>query len=122
MTKAGLLAVGSVVAVTMVGCRCRRVVVHGSSMQPTLEAGDRLLVIRAGRPRAGHLVVVPDPRQPDRFLVKRVAAVGGGSITVRGDNPVASTDSREFGALSVDAVRGRAVYRYAPPSRTGWLC
>ncbi len=93
-------------------------------MRPTLEPGDHLLVLRRRwfrrrRLRPGHLVVVPDPRSPDRFLVKRITAVGPSSIRVRGDNPAASTDSREFGAVPRDAVVGRAVYRYAPAGRSG---
>jgi nickel-type superoxide dismutase maturation protease len=119
MTKGAALA--GALAVVVVARRCRRVVVTGSSMRPTLESGDRLLVVRAGRPRPGHLVVMPDPRQPDRLLVKRAAAVRGGAVTIQGDNPASSTDSRDFGPVPVDALRGRAVYRYGPPERAGWL-
>lgn len=114
---AAALAVGAVTATR----RCRRVVVTGSSMQPTLTSGDRLLVIRAGRPRAGHLVVVPDPRQPDRLLVKRATEVRDGQVVVRGDNPASSTDSRDFGPMPFDVLKGRAVYRYSPAERAGWL-
>jgi nickel-type superoxide dismutase maturation protease len=119
MTKGAALT-GALVALVLAR-RCGRVVVTGSSMQPTLKSGDRLLVIRAGRPRPGHLVVVPDPRQPDRLLVKRAAAVHGGAVTVRGDNPASSTDSRDFGPVPVQMLKGRAVYRYGPPERAGWL-
>src|SRR5436305_1226061 len=75
----------------------RRVTVHGDSMRPALEPGDRLLVVGFLRPRPGDVVAVVDPRDAGRVLVKRVAAVdasGGGLITVLGDFPEASTDSR----------------------------
>jgi nickel-type superoxide dismutase maturation protease len=98
-----------------------RVVVAGSSMAPTLLPGDRLLVRRTRRVRPGDLVVVPDPRAPDRVVVKRAAAVGGETVTVAGDNPGASTDSRTFGPVPRSSVRGRAVYRYAPADRIGRL-
>jgi nickel-type superoxide dismutase maturation protease len=99
----------------------RRVIVEGSSMEPTLVAGDRLLFSPLRRPRRGDIVAVPDPRQPRRLLVKRVTAVddGQGLISVRGDNPDASTDSRDFGPVERRRVLGRAVYRYAPIERAG---
>ena len=86
-------------------------------MRPTLLPGDRVVAVRCRRPQPGDLVVLPDPRLPARTLVKRVDAVGPGGVTVVGDAPDASTDSRTFGP--VPAVWGRAVYRYAPRERAG---
>lgn len=97
----------------------RRVVVDGDSMLPTLQGGDRVLAVVRARPRPGDLVVVRDPRRPVRLLVKRVADVDLNGITVLGDNPGASTDSRSFGP--VPRVWGRAVYRYGPAHRAGRL-
>ena len=91
-------------------------------MRPALEPGDRLLVV-ALRPRPGDAVAVVDPRDGERVMVKRVAAVDAndGTITVLGDNPPASTDSRTFGPVRSDHVLGRAVYRYWPDERRGRL-
>jgi nickel-type superoxide dismutase maturation protease len=97
----------------------RRVEVSGASMRPTLEPGDRLLVLAWRRIRAGDLVALPDPRQPTRTLVKRVGRVDGASLTVLGDDPTVSTDSRSFGPVPRRTVLGRAVYRYAPSRRAG---
>lgn len=97
----------------------RRVVVEGTSMAPTLAPGDRLLVVRARRPRVGDLVALSDPRRRGRLLVKRVAGERSGLLELRGDNPVASTDSRTFGPVPPSAVRGRVVRRYWPPERRG---
>lgn len=97
----------------------RRVGVTGDSMRPTLEPGDRVLAVRVRRARAGDLVVVRDPRRPERLLVKRAAVAGPDGVEVLGDNPPASTDSRVFGP--VPAVWGRALYRYAPAARAGRL-
>jgi nickel-type superoxide dismutase maturation protease len=99
--------------------RLRRLEVSGHSMRPTLEPGDRLLLLRSRRARAGDLVVVPDPRQPARLVVKRVVVASGGGLTVRGDNPAASTDSRQFGTVPKASVWGRVVYRYGPDRRRG---
>jgi signal peptidase I len=90
------------------------VVVRGRSMAPTLLPGDRLLVVRTHHaPRTGDVVLAPDPLEPGRELVKRVAGVGPGRIELRGDNVAASTDAR----VAPDRVRWRAVIRYWPPNR-----
>jgi nickel-type superoxide dismutase maturation protease len=101
-----------------------RVAVEGPSMAPTLVAGDWLLVdpdaFRTRAPGAGELVLVPDPRRPDRLLVKRVAtAHPDGRLELRGDAPAASTDSREFGPVAPELVLGRPWARYRPVRRAG---
>ena len=101
-----------------------RVEVVGDSMRPALEPGDRLLVVGwgAGRRSApGRMVTVPDPRHPDRVLVKRVAGRTGTGLVLRGDNVASSTDSRAFGAVDAGRVRGRVLYRYFPEDRRGRL-
>ncbi|MHB1787748.1 MAG: nickel-type superoxide dismutase maturation protease, partial [Acidimicrobiales bacterium] len=98
-----------------------RMEVGGDSMTPALLGGDRLVVLASRRVAPGHLVVFPDPRHPARILIKRVIRISGESIEVRGDNPWASTDSRDFGPIPASAIWGRAVYRYFPADRAGWL-
>ena len=101
--------------------------VHGASMAPSLLPGDRLLVesrsYQGRPPRPGEVVLAADPRKPERELIKRVATVdeGAASADLRGDAPEASTDSREFGAVPLTAIRWRAVFRYWPPLRAGRL-
>jgi nickel-type superoxide dismutase maturation protease len=95
-------------------------------MVPTLQPGDRVLVWRGLGPlrpaiREGDLVAVVDPRDSDRVMVKRVAGRAEKEVIVRGDNEGASTDSRHFGPISADALRGRVIYRYLPEERRGRL-
>jgi nickel-type superoxide dismutase maturation protease len=90
-------------------------------MLPSLLPGDRLIVVRLGRPRPGDLVALHDPTEPARLLVKRVSGLGPAGIEVRGDNEGASRDSRAFGAVAPGRLIGRAVYRYFPPARAGLL-
>ena len=92
--------------------------VRGRLMAPTLLPGDRLLVARLS-PRVGDVVVARDPRAPQRELIKRVAAAGDRGLWLRGDNHVASTDARAFGALPPETVRWRVVGRYWPMHRLG---
>ena len=122
-----------------------RVAVKGMSMAPALLPGDHLLVrpvhrgttafgFLSARLRRGDLVVLADPESPGRWVVKRVAAAPGESVDVAGrhlraeagvvvlgDNAAASTDSRDYGAVPLDAVHGRVWYRYAPADRAGRL-
>lgn len=96
--------------------------VRGRSMLPTLRPGDRLIVVRTHRPpRVGEVVLALDPRDAARELVKRVAAVGPGGVTLHGDNPALSTDGRMFGRLPAHAIRWRVVARYWPLDRVGRL-
>jgi mitochondrial inner membrane protease subunit 1 len=99
----------------------RRFEVTGESMRPTLVPSDKLLIARIRAARRGDLLVIRDPRDPGRSLVKRVWAARSGCYEVRGDNDEASTDSRAFGGVPLDLVRGRVVYRYSPRERRGWL-
>ncbi len=98
------------------------VVVSGDSMEPTLRDGDRVVVRRLGRaPRAGDVVLVPDPRLPARSLLKRIAAIRSEGIELAGDQPERSTDSRQFGPVDPGSIEGRVVFRYLPLRRTGWI-
>ncbi len=101
-----------------------RSAVAGESMSPPLRPGDWLLVdpdaYRGRNPRPSELVAVSDPRDPDRWLVKRVAAVEpDGRLVVAGDSPGQSTDSRTFGPVESRSVVGRPWLRYWPLRRIG---
>jgi nickel-type superoxide dismutase maturation protease len=114
-----------VAALAALAAALTRVVVSGDRMRPTLQPGDRLIVLRIahrGRLRAGDLVTVSDPRLgEERTLVKRIVELSGDWAEVRGDNPESSTDSREFGRVHVAEVTGRVLYRYGPASRAGFV-
>jgi nickel-type superoxide dismutase maturation protease len=93
-------------------------------MVPTLLPGDWLLAdplaFHERGPSVGELVLVPDPRDRRRLLVKRVVAVDAdGWLSVAGDHSEASTDSRTFGAVEPSTVEARPWFRYWPPRRMG---
>jgi inner membrane protease subunit 1 len=104
-----------------------RFVVAGVSMEPSLSAGDRLLVIRSPatflRLRPGCVVTARSPAAPGIEVVKRIAVVafdrGRATYVLLGDNPRASTDSRTFGPLPATAITGRVIYRYWPEEQRG---
>ena len=97
--------------------------VDGNSMTPTLNPGDRVLVdlwtYRNRAPAIGDLVLLDGPGSVR--MVKRVSAgrPSNGFFHVLGDNPENSTDSRQYGPLPREAVRGRVFFRYWPLSEAG---
>ena len=83
-------------------------------MQPTLEPGERLLVkpFRQGeRPIAGQVVLAWHPERSDLRIIKRLHRSQESGYWLLGDNPEASTDSRQFGAIEsrqlIGVVTGR---------------
>ena len=97
-----------------------RVVVDGPSMEPAYHAGNRLLVNRLAYvrrpPRIGDVVVLRDPADDRRLLIKRIAASPNGSpqqhVWVLGDNAAESRDSRTFGPVPRKRIIGKAWLRY----------
>lgn len=91
----------------------RRARVSGSSMEPALRDGRVVVVRQWGRSdrlaEPGDVILVEDPRDRRRVLLKRVVSAADGTVMVRGDNPAGSTDSRHFGPIPLDHVRGRVV-------------
>ena len=93
-----------------------RFVVEGESMAPSVSPGERVFVLRAAywfrSPKAGDVVVLRDPRKPERLLIKRIDATHGNSVEVAGDNKEASTDSRAFGPVPANLILGKVWFRY----------
>jgi nickel-type superoxide dismutase maturation protease len=84
----------------------KHISVEGSSMVPAFVPGERLTVVRRWRRvRIGDVVVLRDPRGEDRWILKRCVARSGNQLELRGDNPDASTDSREFGMVSAREIK-----------------
>ena len=99
-----------------------RYIVEGTSMEPAYGPGDRLLVnrlaLRVRAPRAGDVVVLRDPEDGRRFLLKRIAhapdgaAPVPGQFHVLGDNAEESRDSRDFGPVARRHIVGTAWVKY----------
>jgi signal peptidase I len=62
--------------------------VNGTSMQPTLHNGDRLLINKfkflVQTPRIGEVITFKDPSNEGRYLVKRVVGIPGDRIEIKG--------------------------------------
>jgi len=113
-----LAALALFLAVAWLRRRYMRFEVSGDSMYPAFRHGDYLVVRRFAPgelPNPGDVVLAADPREPGRTLLKRVEHVDlHGQVTLLGDNPAASTDSRHFGPVPAEAVIGRVAWRYWP--------
>lgn len=107
--------------------------IEGSSMEPSLRAGDRVLVRRApaDQIRRGQVVVLRFPSHAPKdignppWLIKRVAALPGdpvphwvpvpdsyvpyGHLVLLGDNTTSSYDSRRAGYFAADTLLGIVV-------------
>jgi nickel-type superoxide dismutase maturation protease len=104
-----------------------RVLIEGGSMAPMLAPGDWALTIPLRRPRIGDVVVVEHPGRPGYEMVKRITAGPGDRVGdrtldldgwwVEGDFATASTDSRQFGPVRRNGLKGKVVLVYWPRER-----
>jgi nickel-type superoxide dismutase maturation protease len=96
-----------------------RVEVEGSSMSPTYNQGDWLIIRNFNgqkeRLRIGKLYLIADPIRPGVRLLKRLTQTriehGLARYWVEGDNP-GSTDSRNWGWLEASQILGEVLLRY----------
>jgi len=91
----------------------------GTSMTPTLQPGDRCVVVRY---RLSFCVVIARPIVDLDLVVKRITTftVGRGRGVVadlRSDN----RDVVDYPDVPIDKVLGRVSFRYWPPRRVGWV-
>ena len=149
---------GAVSMLALHACVVRVSVVRGSSMEPALHDGDRLIVDRFGAPTdaltRGDVVVLAYPLDPAVDFVKRIVALPGdrvamqdgvlfvngipdacdcfrdaenvpdhevpdGCYFVLGDNRAVSCDSRTFGTVPAELIRGRVRARVWPLTDAG---
>jgi nickel-type superoxide dismutase maturation protease len=123
----GTIAATAAIAWAFARFHPQRVIVEGSSMEPTLVPGDWAIAVVPARFRVGDVVVVEHPRQGGYEMVKRIVAQPGDRMAERvlgpdewwvlGDHPGASTDSRSFGPVGSEALKARIVAVYGPGGR-----
>ncbi len=92
---------------------------EGDSMLPSLQPKQRLLVKlkphAGGSPSPGTVVVCHHPIDLKLVITKRVWQSNDGWLELRGDNPAASTDSRQFGQVPLKHLIGE-VTAVIPPT------
>jgi nickel-type superoxide dismutase maturation protease len=93
-------------------CRRHRFRVTGISMEPTLRAGDEVLVnpraYQHTLPQPGDVIVLFHPQKYRLKIVKRVHFKDeNGRFYVSGDNPAATGGSQNFGTIPLEVIIGR---------------
>lgn len=95
----------------------KRFRVSGNSMLPLLKPGEDVLIDRQAYkgkiPQPQDLIVAFHPNKPELKIIKRIAIVNRDcGVFLLGDNPLESTDSRDFGVISLDALYGKVTSRF----------
>lgn len=86
--------------------------VDGDSMLPTLAGGDIVIVKPGNTFSENDIVLARHPFRHDVKILKRICSISpDGSVHLVGDNPSESTDSRTFGAVSIESIIGRVTSR-----------
>lgn len=81
-------------------------------MNPTLKDGEVVLVDRDAEIEVGDIVVARHPIEQNSELVKRVGRITEqGNYFLVGDNLEDSNDSRHFGAITREYIKGKVVAR-----------
>ena len=92
--------------------RLRAFSVEGDSMLPTLKSGDTVLIDPNTKIEVGDIVLADHPYKSSIRVLKRVAEIEpSGDLILVGDNAAESTDSRTFGAVSIESIIGRVICR-----------
>ena len=85
---------------------------EGKSMNPTLKDGEVVLVDRNAEINVGDIVVAKHPVEQNSEVVKRVERINeSGNYFLIGDNLEDSNDSRHFGAVTREYIKGKVVAR-----------
>lgn len=81
-------------------------------MHPTIFPGD-IIIYKPIRNRLsialikdGAIVIAINPRDKKNLIVKRVNKISSAGVLLMGDNKLLSTDSRHFGIISFDDIKG----------------
>ncbi len=110
-------------------------IVSGSSMVPTFENGDYLIIdelsYKLSEPKRGDVIVFRYPKNPSQFFIKRIEGMPGETINgvvlssgeyyVLGDNRPNSSDSRVWGPVKSELIVGKTLVRLWPISALGFF-
>jgi nickel-type superoxide dismutase maturation protease len=99
------------IALIFLGLR-HKYICEGKSMNPTLKDGEVVLVDRTAEIEVGDIVVAKHPIEQNSEVVKRVERINeSGHYFLVGDNLEESNDSRHFGAVAREYIKGKVVAR-----------
>lgn len=82
--------------------------VQGDSMLPTYRSGTILLIHKYPKTLRADDVVIFEHQQIEK--IKRISSMHPETIEVLGDNRLNSTDSRAFGPIHKNSLRGKVLF------------
>lgn len=85
-------------------------------MEPTHFHDDWLVVLWGGRARPGSVVIAA--RADGTMVIKRASRRDEQGWWLEGDNPEASSDSRNVGPFWPQQIKGRVLFRYRRGARS----
>lgn len=116
-------AIAIVLALFIIFFVAQSFLVQGSSMEPSLHDGERLLVdkvsYRFREPRRGEIVVFAYPQDPRRKFIKRIIGLPGDVVEIRNRQLYVNGESVEEGY-----IRGPMYQPFGPytvPQGTVWV-
>lgn len=99
------------IALVFLGSR-HKYICEGKSMNPTLKDGEVVLVDKSAEIEVSDIVVAKHPSEQNSEIVKRVERINEcGDYFLVGDNLEDSNDSRHFGAVTKEYIKGKVVAR-----------
>lgn len=99
------------IALVFFGYR-HKYVCEGTSMNPTLKNGEVVLVDREAEIEVGDIVVAKHPIKQNSEIIKRIERINEREhYFLVGDNLEDSNDSRHFGAVTKEYIKGKVVAR-----------
>ena len=87
--------------------------IEGESMFPIIMEGAQVVVDEGASVTVGDIVVARHPFKTSLEMAKRITGIdANGKYFLVGDNSDESTDSRTFGPVSIECIKGKVVARY----------
>ena len=88
--------------------------VQGESMAPSYHSGDLVLIRRTRKVKRNNVVIAYRPDREELLIIKRVITITNKGYWLQGDNSEFSDDSRLFGEVPKDLVKGIVLFKYWP--------
>lgn len=97
-----------------------KVKVSGSSMVPTLNSGDVVLVNVYGSPRRGDVIIISGEKDNGDWLIKRAIALGGDTVKIEGGYVyLKKSGETEFIQLEEPYLGGQGITFYPNVNNSG---
>lgn len=88
--------------------------VQGESMLPKFSPGDLVLIKKTHKAKRNQIVIAQRPDRLELLIIKRVLTVTIDGYWLQGDNLEFSDDSRLFGEVPKNLIKGIVLFKYWP--------